>query len=116
MASTVTTPDGQTHVIMTSRDLLDLIDAYMGLEAREAVVEQMNEQELLHADDEECIREMNDMLGDLSKHHKEVCQNLYDAQKGLADLIAARDLDRRAISSICGKLSAILHREINTNH
>lgn len=116
MARTVATLDRKTHGIMNSWDLLDLISEYMGDEMKEAIVEEMNEQDLLHADDEECIRELNDLCGKLSKHHREVCKELYEAKKELADLVCARELDRKAISDTAGKIGRIVSHEVGASH
>lgn len=116
MEGTVRLKDGSVHVILTTRDVLDLVDEYMGYDMRQAVVDELNEQELLHEDDDECIRELNDQCGELSKHHREVCRELYDAQKKLTGLISAKELNRSAISSVAGEIGRITSREVNTNY
>lgn len=109
MAGAISLSDGSVHVILTTRDALDLVGDYMGDEMRQAVLEAL---ELLHADDDACIKALNDRCGELSKNHREVMQKICAAQLILNDLIAAKELDRKAISDICGKLGGIVSTEL----
>lgn len=113
MTNTVTTLDKKMHVILCTEDLLTLIEEYMGYDFKEAVVQVMNEQEDMHLDDEECIKELNDECGELSKHHRKVMQDIDDIKAQLVDLISAKELDRRAISNLCGDLGMIVSRELS---
>ena len=115
MGSLIETPDKKIHTILDADDLLELVEDYMGAEVREAIIDIMNEQEEEHLDDEECIKELNDRCGELSKNHREIMEQIYDEQRSLKDLITAKDLDRGAISTVCGKLGSIIRRELNRN-
>ena len=115
MGNLIETPDKKIHTILDTDDLLELVEDYMGSEIREAIVEAMNEQEEEHFDDKECIRELNDQCGELSKNHRKTMQQIYDEQLALHDLIIAEELDRKAISKVCEKLSSITSRELNRN-
>jgi hypothetical protein len=112
MGNIISTPDNKTHAILDNNDLLALIEDYMGAEVKEAIVEAVNEMEDEHLDDDECIKALNDQCGELSKNHREVMQKIYAAQLILHDLITAKELDRKAISDICGKLGGIVSTEL----
>lgn len=113
MGTLIETPDKKMHTILGTDDLLELVDEYMGYEVKEAIVEAMNEIEEVHYDDEECIRELNDQCGKLWHKHREVMQEIDEEQLALNDLITAKELDRKAISNVCGELSGIVRGELN---
>lgn len=112
MGSLITLKDGTIATGLSGEDLLYLIETHMGQEMKEAVVEWMNEIDLQHADDEECIHELNELISEDHAHHKQVMEGLRSEADALSDLICQKDPDRRAISEITGKMRGIIGKEI----
>lgn len=112
MGSLITLKDGTLATVLSGEDLLYLIETHMGQEMKEAVVEWMNEIDLQHADDEECIHELNELISKDNAHYKQVMEELRTEAGTLSDLICQKDLDRRAISEIAGKMRGIIGKEI----
>lgn len=104
--------DGSLQSVLTDQDLLDLIDRYMGQEMKEAVIEWVNEMELQHADDDECIHELNEMISEDHKHYKETMGRIREEAEKLNDLITAKDLDRGKISNAVGAIGVMAYREV----
>lgn len=113
MGSLIRLKDGTVVPILTNRDLLDLIEIQMGSEVREAVIEYVNGIELEHADDDECIRALNEIISGDHEHYREVMEKIHTEAKKLASLISEKDLDRRAISNTTGAICVIASREAN---
>lgn len=108
MGNLIEMPDKKIHTILDTDDLLELVEDYMGPEVREAIVEAMNEQD-------DCMKDLEYQCVELTKNHREIMQQIYDEQLALHDLIIAEELDRKAISKVCGRLSSITSRELNRN-
>lgn len=108
MGRVITTKDGKNHIILQKKDIRKIIDAYCGSE----VLDVMDE---FYQDDMELVEEAEElekMIDGWKGHHMEVMEQLNEDQKGLADLICQPELDRKAISTICGKLSYTIHKEL----
>ena len=111
MGNLISLKDGTLATVLSGEDLLDLIETHMGQEMKEAVVEWMNELDLEHADDEECIHELNELISKDHKRYKETMEQIRMEAEKLNGLITAKDLDRRAISNTVGAISVLAHRE-----
>ena len=73
---------GTIATVLSGEDLLYLIETQMGQEMKEAVVEWMNEIDLQHADDEECIHELNELISEDHAHHKQLMEELRTEASG----------------------------------
>ena len=111
MGNLIRLKDGTLETIFSGEDLLYLIETHMGQEMKEAVVEWMNEIDLQHADDEECIHELNELISEDHAHHKQVMKELRSEAEKLSDLICQKDPDRRAMSNAVGRITGIIGQE-----
>lgn len=112
MGKLISLKDGTLATVLSGEDLLDLIETHMGQEMKEAVVEWINEMELEHADDDECIHELNEMIGEDHKRYKETMEKIHTESEKLSSLISEKELDRRAISNTVGTISVLAYREV----
>lgn len=111
MGTIIKLKDGSLETIFNEEDLIRLIEEHMGREMKEAVIQWVNEVELAHGDDEECIHELNELISEDRAHHKEVMKEMDEVSAVLATLIAEPAQDRKAISEVAGKLRKIIRRE-----
>ena len=112
MGNLIRLKDGTIATVLSGEDLLYLIETQMGQEMKEAVVEWMSEIDLQHADDEECIHELNELISEDHAHHKQLMEELRTEAGTLADLICQKDLDRSAISHTVGKITCLIGAEV----
>lgn len=112
MGNLISLKDGTLATVLSGEDLLDLIETHMGQEMKEAVVKWINEMELEHADDDECIHELNEMIGEDHKWYKETMEKIHTESEKLSSLISEKELDRRAISNTVGAISVLAYREV----
>ena len=73
----------------------------------------MNEIDLQHADDEECIHELNELISEDHKRYKETMEQIRTKVEKLSSLISEKELDRRAISNTVGAISVLANKEVN---
>ena len=112
MGTLIELKDGTLATVLSGEDLLYLIKTHMGQEMKEAVVEWMNEIDLQHADDEECIHELNELISEDHARHKQVMEELRTEAATLSDLICQKNLDRGAISNTVGRITGIIGQEV----
>lgn len=112
MGNPISLKDGTLATVLSGEDLLDIIETHMGQEMKEAVVEWLNEMELEHADDEECIHELNEMISEDHKRYKETMEKIHTESEKLSSLISEKELDRRAISNTVGSIRVLAYREV----
>ena len=112
MGNIITLKDGSNHTVFTILDLMDLVDTYMGLEMKTAIIEEFNEAELAHADDDEYIKDLEQENKGQRDHYKEVMEKLRKLSEELAHEIGKPVQDRKAISNIAGAIGLITGREI----
>ncbi|MGO4997813.1 hypothetical protein [Oribacterium sp. Sow4_G1_1] len=112
MGNLISLKDGTLATVLSGEDLLDLIETHMGQEMKEAVVEWMNELDLEHADDEECIHELNELISEDHKRYKGTMEQIRMEVEKLNGLITAKDLDRGAISNTVGAISVLAYKEV----
>jgi uncharacterized coiled-coil protein SlyX len=112
MGNLIRLKDGTLATVLSGEDLLYLIETQMGQEMKEAVVEWMNEMDLEHADDEECIHELNELISEDHVRHKQVMEELRTETDKLSGLIRQKDPDRSAISHTVGRIAGIIGQEV----
>ena len=109
MANIMELPDGKQQTVFDLHDFMELVDSYMGMEARTWLSEYLFDLEDEYSDYASLEADMEDK----NKHHKEVMEELHGYTAKLADLISKKDLDRRAISNTVGSLSSLIWKEMN---
>lgn len=109
MANVITLPDGRNETIFDERDFMDVLERYMGSEARLWLEDWLGEND-----------DVADYIGDLEKeadglraHHKEVMEELRTHSETIAKLIREKDIDRKALSAAAGNIGCITWREVN---
>lgn len=109
MANVITLPDGRNETIFDERDFMDVLERYMGSEARLWLEDWLGEND-----------DVADYIGDLEKeadglraHHKEVMAELRTHSETIAKLIREKEIDRKALSAEAGKIGCITWREVN---
>ncbi|MCH3988304.1 MAG: hypothetical protein LKG80_06535 [Lachnospiraceae bacterium] len=113
MGRLITLKDGTLVTVLSEKDLLYLIDTHMGQEMKEAVVEWVNEVDLQHADDEECIHELNEMISEDHARYQETMEKILEEAEKLSSLISEKELDCREIPNMVGAIRALANKEVN---
>lgn len=108
MADVIRLADGSIHTVFDLRDMMDLIDARMGDEARRWMEEHLSEN-----DDQEYIADLEEEVKSLKDHRREVMTALREASEAIAALIREKEIDRKQLSTAAGKIGAITWRELN---
>ena len=109
MADVMKLADGSIHTVFDLRDVLELIDTHLGDDVRRWLEDYLSDQE-----------SHGDVAADLEKdlqaerdHRHEVMQALREHSETIARLIREREIDRKALSTAAGRISAITWRELN---
>lgn len=109
MANVITLPDGRNETIFDERDFMDVLERYMGSEARLWLEDWLGEND-----------DVADYIGDLEKeadglrtHYREVMEELRAHSETIAKLIREKDIDRKALSAAAGSIGSITWREVN---
>ena len=109
MAEVLQLSDGSIHIVFDIRDMMELVDAHLGYEARRWLEEYLTED-----------NDLGDYVSDLEKevegvrsHHREVMTSLRVESEKIACLIRERDIDRKALSTAAGRIGTITWRELN---
>lgn len=109
MANVIQLPDGRIETIFGERDFLDILESYMGTEARRWLEDWLGEND-----------EVSDYIDDLEKEtenlrarYREVMESLRKQSETIAALIREKDIDRIALSEAAGSIGSITWREIN---
>lgn len=109
MAQIITTPDGANTIVMDLRDYTDLIDQYLGSEARNWLEGYLSD---TYGDEDE-TESIIEYYEKKLERHKEVMAEIRAESEALAGLICQKDLDRKAISRVAGKIGSLTWREVN---
>ena len=109
MANVIQLKSGQCETIFDLEDLLQLIERHMGDEARRLLEELMEPE----SDDAEYIQQLEKENKELRDHHRAVMRELRSLSEQEAGLIQEREIDRKALSTVAGKIGTITWREIN---
>ena len=109
MAHVIEVLNGGVHVISNERDLLDLVDEYMGDYVRRELEEILLDLEVKNSD-------FDDLISELERekdHHNEVMEKLLEQSETIAGLIREKAIDREALSKAAGIIGTITWRELN---
>lgn len=109
MAHVIKLKDGKTETIFDIEDIFYLMDEYMGDEITAALREKI-------AGDQDLEKAYDDLYEELQKredHHRTVMDKLRRQSEVIANLIAQKDIDRRALSMAAGKIGIITWRELS---
>ena len=107
MANVITLPDGRNETIFDGRDFMDLVDGYMGCEARRWLEDWLSEMD----GDADYIDDLEKETDSLRAHHKEVMAELRKESETIARLIREKEIDRKALSTAAGNIGCITWRE-----
>ena len=112
MAEVLQFSDGSVHTVFDIRDMMELIDAHLGYEARRWLEEYLTEDD-----------DLGDYVSDLEKevegvraHHREVREvmnSLRAESEKIACLIREKEIDRKQLSTAAGRIGTITWREVN---
>lgn len=107
MVNVITLPDGRNETIFDERDFMDLVDGYMGCEARRWLEDCLAERD----GDSDYIDDLEKETDSLRTHHKEVMDELRQQSETIARLIREKEIDRKALSTAAGNIGCITWRE-----
>lgn len=110
MADTLMMWDGDVRTVFSMDDFIQLVDEYMGMDARQWLEGELSGSGEAWAYAEELER---DMEGQRKQYH-EVMAVLRELSEKGAGLIAEKEIDRHELSNIAGKIGVITWREINS--
>jgi hypothetical protein len=110
MADVLQMWDGDIQTVFSIDDFIQLVDEYMGMDARRYLESYLDDSDgaLEYAEDLEKERD------GWRDHHKEVVKEIREQSEKLAGLISEKELDRREISNACGKIGILTWKEMNT--
>ena len=109
MANVISLPDGRNETIFEERDFMDLVEEYMGSEARRWLEDWLGNND----DVSDYIDDLEKEADALRAHHKEVMAELRKHSETIAGLIREREIDRKALSTAAGNIGCITWREVN---
>ena len=109
MANVITLPDGRNETIFDEQDFMELVERYMGSDARRWLEGWLSEGD----DDAAYIDDLEKEADGLRAHHREVMTELRTHSETIANLIRGKEIDRRALSTAAGNIGCITWREAN---
>ena len=109
MPSVIALKNGKTETVFDLNDLLCLIEQHMGDEIRRLLEELTAPPD----DSADYIEHLEQENRELHEHHHSVMRELRSLSEQEAQLIQEREIDRQALSTVCGKIGTITWREIN---
>ena len=109
MPSVIQLKSGRTETVFDLEGMLYLVEQYMGSEARCLLEEFTTPEE----DDADYIADLEKENQRLRDHHHEVMVELRKLSETEARLIQEKEIDRKALSTVAGKIGTITWREIN---
>ena len=107
--SVIQLKSGKTETVFDLEGLLYLVEQYMGSEARLLLEDLITPEN----DDAEYIADLEKDIQKLRDHHHEVMEELRKLSETEARLIREKEIDRKALSTVAGKIGTITWREIN---
>ena len=107
--SVIQLKSGKTETVFDLEGLLYLVEQYMGSEARLLLEDLITPEN----DDAEYIADLEKDIQKLRNHHHEVMEELRKLSETEARLIREKEIDRKALSTVAGKIGTITWREIN---
>ena len=109
MTNVITLPDGKSKTIFSERDFMEVLETYMGSDARRWLEDWMSECD----DDAEYIHDLEKEMNSLRTHHREAMAELRANSETIARLIREKGIDRKALSAAAGNIGCITWREAN---
>ena len=109
MADVVTLKNGRNEIVFDERSFLELVDEYMGPDARHWLEDWLSEND----DASDYIDDLEKELTGAKEHHKDVMAQLRQQSEMIANLIREKEIDRKALSTAAGQISCITWRELN---
>ena len=104
----IITPDNERHVVGQLRDLEDLIDAYIGEDAKKWLTEYISDIKAVAREDASI--EEGEIREQVAESYTGVLRELRELSEELATEIRQPRLDRRRISNIAGSIGKITYR------
>lgn len=105
---TIVLKDKKVATILEPRHMLELVDEYMGYDARVWIEDYMTGADQETAD----VAAVEDWYEKRIDHYKQVIRELRTHSEKLAGLIREKELDRKAISHEAGQIGVITGREL----
>ena len=109
MANVITLPDGRNETIFDEQDFMELVERYMGSDARRWLEDWLGNND----DVADYIDDLEKEADGLRTHHREVMTELRKESETIAGLIREKEIDRRALSTAAGNIGCITWREAN---
>lgn len=115
MPEMIQTKDGKNHTMFDNKDIYDLIDEYMGMEARDLIIDWIKDiKECADYESEQSREEeMNKFTKQFTDKHKEIFNELHELSVNIGELITEETIDRRKLSNMVGQLSIKISHEPN---
>ena len=109
MPSVVQLKSGKTETVFDLEDLLRLVEQHMGDDTRRLL------EELTASEDDaaEYIADLEKENQRLRDHHHGVMTELRSLSETEARLIQEKEIDRKTLSTVVGKIGTITWREVN---
>ena len=105
---TIQLKDKRVENILEPRHMLELVDEYMGYDARVWIEEYLTGADSQTAD----VAAMEEFYEKRIDHYQEVIRELRSHSEALAGLICEKKLNRKAISHEAGQICVITGREL----
>ena len=109
MASVIQLKNGRTETVFDLDGLLYLVEEHLGSDARRLLEDFTAPED----DTAEYIADLEQEYKRYRDHHHEVMRELRDLSETEARLIREPEIDRKALSTVAGKIGKITWREIN---
>ncbi len=99
MAAMINIPGSGTEIVNNLEDFLRLMEEHMGVEARQCLGELIFERYIVHPYERE--------IEELREHYTGILRDLRELSEEMANLIQAKTLNRKKISSVAGEIGRI---------
>ena len=109
MADVITLKNGRNEIVFDERSFLELVDEYMGPDARHWLEDWLSEND----DASDYIDDLEKELTGAKEHHTDVMAQLRQQSETIAGLIREKEIDRKALSTSAGQIGCITWRELN---
>ena len=109
MPSVIQLKSGKTETVFDLEDLLRLVEQHMGDDTRRLLEELTSPED----DAAEYIADLEKENQRLRDHHHGVMTELRSLSETEARLIQEKEIDRKALSTVVGKIGTITWREVN---
>lgn len=112
MPHVITAVDGRNHTVFDGRDILALVDEYIGYDARCAVEDLLSEQEDALTEADAAVKEYETENGRLRNHMRLVISDLYEEASWLRKLVDDPHPKRSELRECIQKIWDVLYQEI----